>query len=52
MDSDGLDLSSQGTTASEAGKEGKLHCSHDVTAGLPDYQQVRRVAVDGSKAAW
>ncbi len=34
MDSDGLDLSSQGTTASEAGKEGKLHCSHDFTAGL------------------
>ena len=47
MDPDGLDLSPQGTTAGEAGKEGQLHRGHDVRAGFRDYQQVRRVTVDG-----
>jgi hypothetical protein len=47
IDPDGLDLCPQGTTAGQAGKEGKLHRGHDVMAGLRHYQQVRRVAVDG-----
>lgn len=47
MDPDSLDLSPQGTTAGKTRKEGKLHRGHDVMARLRDYQQMRRVAVDG-----